>query len=234
MKNPEHVGIIMDGNRRWAEERDLTTFEGHLAGAQRIEPIVEEAAKEGISHLSLYAFSTENWERSKEEKENLMKVFSHMLHDPVVDRFIDQGVRVKILGDYGNDSNDDDHKFPNEIVTAIEALEAASETNDLITVNFALGYGGQDEVVRAANKLIQQGVTHITPELIESQLDTAGQPPVDLMIRTGGVQRTSGFLMWESVYSELYFTDILWPDFTPLNFQGALKSYDPENRRFGK
>jgi undecaprenyl diphosphate synthase len=226
MKNPEHVAITMDGNRRWALDRGLTTFEGHLSGAQRIEPIVKEASEEGISHLSLYAFSTENWERTDEEKDNIMKVFRHMLKDPVVDRFKEQGVRVKILGDYG--------KFPSDIVDDIEDLEKDSETNNRITVNFALGYGGHDEVARATNKLIEKGVTHITPELIESHLDTAGQPPVDLMIRTGGAQRTSGFLMWESTYAELYFTDILWPDFEPPHFQDALTWYDPANRRFGK
>lgn len=226
MKSPEHVAITMDGNRRWAEKRGLTTHEGHFAGAQRIEPIVEEAAKEGISHLSLYAFSTENWDRPDEEKGHIMSVFRHMLKDPVVDRFKEQGIRVKILGDYG--------KFPSDIVEDIEDLQTDSEANNRITVNFALGYGGHDEVIRATNKLIEQGVTHITPELLESQLDTAGQPPVDLMIRTGGAQRTSGFLMWESTYAELYFTDILWPDFTPHDFQDAITWYDPANRRFGR
>ncbi len=226
MKNLEHVSITMDGNRRWAEERGLSTFEGHLAGAQRIEPIVEEAAKEGISHLSLFAFSTENWGRPEEEKKNIMEVFRHMLKDPVVDRFKEQGVRVKILGDYG--------KFPSDIVEDIEDLQENSETNNRITVNFALGYGGHDSVVRAVNKLIEKGVTHVTPELLESQMDTAGLPKVDLSIRPGGELRTSGFMMWESVYSELYFTDVLWPNFTPLDFQNALSEYHTRVRRMGK
>lgn len=226
MERPRHVAITMDGNRRWAEAKGLTTFEGHLAGARRIEPIVQEAGESGIEHLSLFAFSTENFERSADEQVNIMKVFRHMLHDPVVDRFKEQGIRIKILGDYG--------RFPSDIVEDIDNLEKGSEANTKMTVNFALGYGGQDEVLRATNKLLKMGVTYITRELLESQLDTAGQPNVDFMIRTGGSPRTSGFLMWQSVYSDLYFTDTLWPDFAPQDLQCALSEYDPQNRRFGR
>lgn len=223
---PGHVAITMDGNRRWAKEHGLSVVEGHLAGAKRIEPIVEEVAKKGISYLSLYAFSTENWGRPDEEISGLMQVFRYMLQGPEVEHMREQGVRIKMIGDYG--------RFPSDIKENIQNLEAESEVNNRITVNFALGYGGQDEILRAVNKLVESGVTEITRELLESKLDTAGQPPVDLMIRTGGVQRTSGFLMWESAYSELYFTPTLWPDFSTEDFQGALSWYSPQNRRFGK
>lgn len=226
MEVPKHVGIIMDGNRRWAEAKELTTFEGHLAGAQRIEPIVEQAGETGISHLSLYSFSTENWKRGEDEKANIMRVFRQMLHDPVVNRFKEQGVRVKILGDYG--------KFPSDIISDIEALQEGSEANNRLTVNFALGYGGKDEVIRATNKLLDLGVKHVTPELLEEQLDTAGQPDVDLMIRTGGQRRLSGFLLWQSPYAELYFTDTLWPDITKEEFNDAVEWYGQQHRRFGK
>lgn len=226
MKTPEHVAITMDGNRRWAQMHGLSTYEGHLAGAQRIEPVVEEAGKTGISHLSFYSFSTENWNRPDQEKIHLMNVFREMLRSPIPKRLQESGVKVKILGDYG--------RFPSDIIEDIEEIEKKSETNNQLTVNFALGYGGQDEVVRSVNRLIELGVTEITPELIANHLDTAGQPDVDLMIRTGGQQRTSGFLMWQSVYAELFFTQTLWPDFTVQEFHRAVTWYDPETRRFGK
>lgn len=226
MRKLEHVGIIMDGNRRWAKERGLTTFEGHLAGAMRIEPVVQEAAKEDIGHLSLYAFSTENWNRPDEEKSNIINVFRQMLKDPVVDRFKEQGVRVKVLGDY--------EKFPSDIVENIEALQEESKTNERIIVNFALGYGGRDEIVRATNKAITAGHTEMTEEIIANFLDTAGQPDVDLLIRTGGEHRTSNFLPWQTVYAEQYYVDPLWPDFGPEDFDNALNWYKNVDRRFGK
>lgn len=226
MGTPEHVALTMDGNRRWAESHGVSTYEGHLAGAKRIEPIVEEAAKSGISYLSFYSFSTENWSRPEQEKDHIMNVFREMLRSPIPKRLKENGVKVNIIGDYG--------RFPSDIVTEIESIQDTSDTNNQLTVNFALGYGGKDEVVRATNKLLELGVSRVTPELLNSYLDTAGQPDVDLLIRTGGQQRTSGFLMWQSVYAELFFTPTLWPDFTPRKFQEALEWYDSEKRRFGK
>lgn len=223
---PSHLGIIMDGNRRWAKERGLSVEKGHEEGARRIEPLVDYAAKHGISYLTFYSFSTENWNRDPLEVKLLMEVFRKMLHDPVVDRLKANGVRVNIIGDYV--------KFPKDIVEKIEDIHEDSSLNDRITVNFALNYGGREEILNATRFLMAHPVSALSADSFAEHLYTNEQPDPDLIIRTGGQHRLSGFLMWQSAYSELYFTDTLWPDFTPEQFQKALDWYQEQERRFGK
>lgn len=224
---PQHVGFIMDGNRRWADGKTLTVFEGHYEGARRIEPLIEYAGQKEIPHLTFYSFSTENWNRDQAEVAGLMNVFRGMLNDPVVDRLKDKGARVNMIGDY--------EKFPSDIVEKINEIHKNCAENTRITVNFALNYGGHEEIVHATNEAIQKNPnTPITEEMIEDNLYTAGQPRLDLMVRTGGEQRLSNFMPWQIIYAELYFTDILWPDFKPENFENALREYGNRNRRFGK
>lgn len=216
----------MDGNRRWAKKHHLLLEKGHEEGARRIEPIVQEAAKRGIRFLTFYSFSTENWKRNAVEIQTLMNLFRVMLHDPVVTRLNQKGVRVNIIGDY--------YAFPDDIVTRIEEIHEQSKRNSTIITNFALNYGGRDEIVRALRKIGHKHLSDVTEETIASHLDTRDQPDPDLIIRTGGEQRLSNFLTWQSVYSELYFTDVLWPDFTPEEFAKALTWYRNRQRRYGK
>jgi undecaprenyl diphosphate synthase len=223
---PSHIGIIMDGNRRWAKERGLSVEKGHEEGAQRVEPLVDYAAKQGISYLTLYSFSTENWNRDPLEVKLLMHVFRTMLNDPVVDRLQENGVRVNIIGDY--------MKFPEDIVQKIEKIHEESSVNDRITVNFALNYGGREEILNATRFLMDHPMSELTPKIFSEHLYTNEQPDPEMIIRTGGQQRLSGFLMWQSQYSELYFTDTLWPEFHSSEFQKALDWYQEQERRFGR
>lgn len=225
-KELEHIAIVMDGNRRDAKQKGLATAEGHLAGAKRIEPLVARAGELGVPHLSFYAFSTENWGRPEDELKGIMGVFQTMLEGDTPQRMKENGVKMNILGDYAS--------FPSNIVKGIEKIQKESEDNDRITVNFALGYGGRAEIVRAVNMLLSEGVTKVDEKLLSNKLYTAGQPDVDLFIRPGGEQRTSGFLLWQSPYAELYFTDILWPNFTPEELDKAVEWYKSRDRRFGK
>jgi len=224
----KHLGIIMDGNRRWAKAMGKSQYDGHMAGANNIEVIVEAVADRKIPYLTFYSFSQENWERPEAEVNNLLKVFRVMLKSPVVERFKKNNIRMNMIGDY--------LRFPKDIVEDIEKLHEDTRNNSAMTVNFALGYGGRDEIVRSVNRILakNQGETGITAEMIADNLDTAGQPDPDLLIRTGRVSRTSGFLLWQSIYAELYFSNSLWPDFNEKELQEALNWYDPDQRRFGK
>jgi len=223
-KDLQHVGIIMDGNRRWAKSQGLSPEIGHEEGARRIEPLVEEAVKNKVKFLTFYSFSTENWKRSPFEVQKILQVFRTMLYDSTVDRLQGKGVRVNIIGSY--------KAFPSDIVQRVEEIHEMSKKNDVITVNFALNYGGRDEIIRAVSCLVEKK-EKVTEKSLAELLDTSNQPDPDLIIRTGGERRLSNFLTWQSVYSELYFTDVLWPVFTPLEFQSALAWYKERERRFG-
>ncbi len=222
---PQHIGIIMDGNRRWAKAKGLEISEGHEQGAKCIEPLVEAAAKNGVKYITFYSFSTENWKRNPLEVQKIISIFRKMLHDPAVDRLQEKGVRVNIIGNYT--------AFPQDIVERVEEIHEMSKDNSTITANFALNYGGRDEIIRAVSCLMEKG-EKVTEKGISELLDTSGQPDPDLIIRTGGEQRLSNFLTWQSVYSELYFTDVLWPDYTPEELQVAIDWYTDRERRFGK
>lgn len=226
---PTHIGFIMDGNRRWAKEHKLEMFLGHHKGAERIETIVEVAAKRDIKYTTFWAFSTENWQREKGEVETLMKVFRDMLSGPVVGRMIKNGVKLHVIGDY--------KAFPKDIVMGIEKLKEASKNNTKITANIALNYGGRAEILEVVKRLIEHAKaqsSEIDEEMFASYLYTSGQPDPDMIVRTGGELRLSGFLPWQAVYSELYFTDTYWPDFDEKEFDKALEEYAKRQRRFGK
>lgn len=249
VKSPKHVAIIMDGNRRWAKKRGLAAVAGHaFATDSVVEKIIERAGELGISYLTLWAFSTENWERDADEVSAVMNIFRKALATKV-EKFIQKGARLQLIGDTS--------RFAPDIQKGMEQAIEKSKNNTKITVTFALNYGGRDEILRAVNRLISESANqHIlrqaqdlvgdsvesaisdgqktTEERISAYLDTAGMPDPDLVIRTGGEQRLSGFLMWQAAYSELYFTDVLFPDFTPSEFDRALEEYQNRQRRFGK
>lgn len=224
VKLPKHVAVLMDGNRRWARKQGLSAIKGHAYAVERVvEELIERAGERGIEYLTLWAFSTENWTRDRKEVEGLMNLFRKALVTKV-EKFIEKGARLRLIGDMS--------KFAPDIQEGMEKAIAASEKNDKIVVTFALNYGGRDEIVRAVNKAIKRG------ELIDEAglgqlLDTAGMPDPDLIIRTGGEQRLSGFMAWQATYAEFYFTEVLFPDFTPKELDKALEEYQVRQRRFG-
>lgn len=222
---PQHVAIIMDGNRRWAKSKGLSLFEGHKKGEEKIEPLVDYAIELGIPYLTFWAFSTENWRREKREVEFLLRLYRENLAKKV-DSFHRKNVRVNIVGNLS--------MFPKDIQEKTKDWMRKTKNNTKITVNIALSYGGRDEIIRAINKVINNKRSHVTEKEFSQFLDTEGQPDPDLIIRTGGEKRLSGFLLWQSEYTELYFTDIYWPDFTPEEFKKAIYEYQHRQRRFGK
>ncbi len=230
-KIPKHVGIIMDGNRRWAKKQGLTALAGHAVAVDAVvEKLIERAAELDIQYLTLWAFSTENWERGEEEVTGLMNLFRKALVTKV-EKFIEKGARLKMIGDLS--------RFSPDIQEGMKKAMKASAGNTKITVTFALNYGGRDEIVRAVNRYLStcedspRRMTYKDCPLTQ-YLDTAGMPDPDLVIRTGGEQRTSGFLMWSSAYSELYFTETLFPDFGPEQFDRAIEEYENRQRRYGR
>lgn len=223
----KHVAIIMDGNRRWAKQKGLDSVKGHEhAATHAIEPLIEHCAKLKIPYVTFWAFSTENWKRDKEELSGLFNVFRLALGTLAL-KFIKKGAKLKILGDIA--------RFPDDIAKKCLEMMSNSAKNHQITVTFALNYGGRDEIVRAVKKIIKEGIpeSQITEQTISDHLDTAGIPDPDIIIRTGGEQRTSGYLPWQSVYSELYFVKKLFPDFTSEDLDHALTDFTNRDRRFG-
>lgn len=207
----------MDGNRRWARNRGLGAVAGHAYAVDSVvENLIERAGELGIKYLTLWAFSTENWGRAEDEVTGIMQLFRKALMTKVK-KFIEKGARLKMIGDMS--------RFSPDIQEGMKKAMVASERNDKITVTFALNYGGRDEIRRAVEKGGME---------FEKYLDTVGMPDPELVIRTGGEERLSGFLMWQSVYSELYFTDILFPDFGKEQFEAAIEEYQKRQRRFGK
>jgi len=216
-KIPKHVAIIMDGNRRWAKKQGLSAIAGHnYVVDQVIEPIIERCGDLGIEYLTLWAFSTENWGRDPIELSGLMALFKRGIMEKL-GGLIKKGARLRMIGDLS--------KFSPDLQEGMRKAIKESEGNTKINVTFALNYGGRDEIVRAVGK---GGVE------FEKYLDTVGMSDPDLIIRTGGEQRLSGFMMWQSAYSELYFTKTLMPDLTIEKFDLAIEEYQNRQRRFGK
>jgi len=228
LKNlPLHIGIIMDGNGRWAKARGLPRLFGHRAGAENIHRIVEACADIGVKVLTVYAFSTENWGRPREEVEGLMRLLQETL-DREVPQMHEKGVRLWHSGDLS--------RLSPEMQQAIsDALELTRE-NDRIILNVALNYGGRAEIVEAVRKIIREGVRpeDVTEEMISAHLYTAGLPDPDLIIRTAGEMRLSNFLIWQAAYAEYYSTTVLWPDFDRAELEKALDAYAHRERRFGR
>lgn len=220
---PTHIAIIMDGNRRWAGERGLSVLAGHKKVADEIlEPLVEHAAIRGVKYMTFWAFSTENWNRNASEVSGILAIFRHVIRKRW-QRLHEKGVRVRIVGDIT--------KFPADIRKALADVVHQTKDNSKITAVFALNYGGRDEIIRAIHTL-ENGKT-VTQEEFAKHLDTGGIPDPDLIIRTSGEQRLSGFLPWQSVYSELYFPPFHMPDFTTEKLDEAIDIYGGRKRRFG-
>ena len=217
-----HVAIIMDGNGRWAKKRFLPRVAGHKAGVEAVRTIVRAAAEMGLEAMTLYAFSSENWKRPEEEVSDLMGLMKRFILSDL-DEFAEGGVRLKIIGNW--------RALAPDVVELIEGALERTAGNSRTTLAVALNYGAQDELVRAANAAAAEGP--ITAEAIEAHLDTADLPPLDLLIRTSGEVRLSNFLLWQSAYAELYFTDKLWPDFKPADLQAALDHFARRERRYG-
>jgi undecaprenyl diphosphate synthase len=217
-----HVAIIMDGNGRWAKRRHLPRLVGHQRGVESVRRLVKAAHHIGLEALTLYAFSTENWRRPEEEVSDLMGLMKRFILSDL-DEFAENNVRLKIIGDYV--------KFTPDVVELVNKALARTADNTGVTLVVALNYGSQDEIARAATKAAAKGP--ITPDTIAAELDTADLPPLDLLIRTSGELRLSNFLMWQAAYAELYFTDVLWPDFTPEHLNQALAAFAERERRYG-
>ncbi|MDI6800784.1 MAG: polyprenyl diphosphate synthase [Thermodesulfovibrionales bacterium] len=227
MSIPLHIGIIMDGNGRWAEMRGLPRFEGHRRGVERAMEITEAALGTGIKVLSLYAFSIENWRRPEDEISVIMSLLESTLKGKSLN-FMKEGIKFKVIGNRDRLSDN-----TREIVESVERL---TENNDKFTLQCALSYSGRDEIIRAVKRAISIGLSpeDISEERISQLLDTSGIPDLDLIIRTSGEQRLSNFLLWQSAYSEFYFTSTLWPDFTKEELLEAIYNYQTRDRRFGK
>jgi undecaprenyl diphosphate synthase len=230
-KLPRHVALIMDGNRRWARERGLSPLKGHLEGEKRIEPIVDRAIELGISYLTFWAFSTENWKRTKREVDFLLNLYRRNLAK-TVDNFHRKNVRMNVIGNL--------EMFPRDIQEKTKEWTGRTKDDSRITVNIALSYGGRDELLRAVGKLVAEipnpksQIPKLDERIFSQYLDTVGQPDPDLLIRTGGEFRLSGFMSWQIAYTELYFTEKYWPDFRVAEFDKAIAEYQRRQRRFGR
>lgn len=231
MNIPNHVAIILDGNGRWAKKRMLPRNMGHKAGAKTVEQILEDAHEIGIKYLTVYAFSTENWNRPQDEVTALMKLLRNYLEN-CIKRANKNNMRVRVIGERS--------RLDEDILDKIVELEEASKDNTGITFIIALNYGSRDEITRAVRKIAgesKKGMIspeEITEELIAKYLDTEDIPDPDLLIRTSGEQRLSNFLLWQLAYTEFYFTDVLWPDFNKEELIKAVIKYNGRERRFGK
>lgn len=231
MKIPNHVAIILDGNGRWAKKRMLPRNMGHTAGARTVEKILEDAHDIGIKYVTVYAFSTENWNRPGDEVSALMKLLRNYLED-CIKRANKNDMRVRVIGERG--------RLDSDILSRIDELENASKNNTGINFTIALNYGSRDEITRAVKRIAEDcrkgslKTSEITEELISSYLDTGDLPDPDLLIRTSGEERLSNYLLWQLAYTEFYFTDVLWPDFTKEDLIKAVVQYNGRERRFGK
>ncbi|QQG42829.1 MAG: di-trans,poly-cis-decaprenylcistransferase [Candidatus Giovannonibacteria bacterium] len=220
---PLCVGIILDGNRRWAKERGLPFFEGHRQGLDNVEPIALAARDMGVKHLALYAFSTENWERPKKEVSMLMSLFETMAKDKA-DRLIKEGAKVRFAGQLW--------RFSENLQKLMREAEEKSPAEPKITIWILLSYGGRADIAQAAGALAKKGEA-ASEESLARNLWTAGMPDPDIIIRTGGEQRQSNFLLWQAAYSELFFPKTFWPEFTKEEFENIINEYKKRERRNG-
>lgn len=226
---PVHIGIIMDGNGRWAKKRKLPRTAGHSVGAKTFKKIARYCNKIGIKYLTVYAFSTENWKRPKDEVEAIMKLLKDYLVD--AKNFKDENIKVKFIGDLA--------PLSDELKRLIKESEDGSANATGLNLNIALNYGGRDEIAFAARKLAEDykngkiTADEIDEKAISNNIYTAGQPDPDIIIRPSGEYRLSNFLIWQAAYSEFWYSDVLWPDFKPKDLDKAIIDYQKRNRRFG-
>jgi len=223
---PEHIAIILDGNGRWATKHNVPRAQGHKAGCETLEGIVEDCARLGVKYLTVYAFSTENWKRSSEEVGALMQLFRFYIVK-LVDIAMKNDIRVRMIGDLS--------RFDPDIRASVEKVVSKTENNEGMTFCFAINYGGRDELRRAVISMAEDGtdLKNISEADISEHLDTKGMPDPDLLIRTSGELRISNFLLWQLAYSEFYITDTLWPDFHRAELEDAIISFNQRKRRFG-
>ena len=227
---PTHVGIIMDGNGRWAKKRGMPRSVGHSYGAKTFKNITRYISKCGVKYLTLYAFSTENWKRPFEEVNALMKIFRQYLVDSLTD-FREDDIKVNFIGDRS--------AFAKDIIDLIEETEDVAKNRKGMQLNIAMNYGGRDELIHAVKAIIDDvnegklSSGDISEQTVSDRLYTSGQPDPDLIIRTGGEHRLSNFMLFQAAYSEFYSTEVLWPDFKPEDFDKAVEVFNQRNRRFG-
>lgn len=231
LRIPQHVAIIMDGNGRWAKQRGLPRTDGHIQGQEALRATLRAATELGIRYLSVYAFSTENWSRPQEEVDALMELLVRAIHAETPE-LMKEGVRIRAIGDLS--------RLPAKAQQALQECITLTEANDRTTLVLALSYSSRDELVRATRQLarqVQQGLLQpeeITEEFLSASLDTADLPEPDLLIRTGGEERISNFLLWQIAYAELFFSSTYWPDFGREALLEAIEAYSARERRFGK
>ncbi len=224
IKIPRHIAIIMDGNRRWAKRKLLPTGYGHKKGFDAFVSIADACGKLGVEYLTVYAFSTENWSRSAEEVDTLTGIIKNSVSS-YIPKLTENNMRLRVLGEL--------HRFDEDTQKALTDSINASRNNTGLNVNICLSYGGRADITAAVNKLLSSGKTSVTEKDITESLYTSGMPEPELMIRTGGEIRISNFLLWQCAYSEMYFTDELWPDFNADSLMDAVKWYSGRHRRFG-
>ena len=227
--NPQHIAIIMDGNGRWAKKRMLPRTVGHVKGAATVRKVVQACVNAGVDHLTLFAFSTENWRRPPDEVSKLMDLFVQYMQKELFDLQA-QGIRLRVIGDR--------RPLGPELCQWIDRVEEKTRGNQRFHLTVALNYGGQWDILQAVQKWQQahpgEALDALAPAALSEHLSTAGLPDPDLLIRTGGEARVSNFLLWQMAYTEMYFTDVLWPDFSESHLQKALLWYGQRVRRFGR
>lgn len=223
---PRHIGYIVDGNRRWAKEHGLPTYEGHIAGYSAVQEVVEASFQAGVEYVSAYVFSTENWKRSEDEVSRLMKLALKIARSDI-NLLLDNNVKVRVLGSRNGISD--------VILKEIESIESRSANNTAGTLALCFNYGGQVELADAFKEVVRTGIDpeSITPNRIAEHLYAPDIPPIDLVVRTGGEKRLSNFMLWRAAYSEFIFLDKFWPDMTKEDVAAILKEYSARNRRFG-
>ena len=224
---PGHVAIIMDGNGRWAKERGWSRSEGHRLGTENVRRVVRALAKRGVNYVTFYAFSTENWDRPAHEVHSLMELLGRTIESETSVLHA-EGVRIRHLGRLD--------RLPESLQAAVERSVELTRHNTTINLSVAFDYGGREEIVGAARRLIESGIDarDLTEQMLAAELYTAGMPDPDLIIRTAGEMRLSNFLLWQSAYAEYYSTSTLWPDFDEADLEMALEEYERRQRRFGR
>ena len=223
---PQHVAIIMDGNGRWAKERGLLRVQGHRAGLETLREIVRHSQRLGVRYLTVYAFSTENWKRPKDEVSGIFKLVVKYVQTELAE-LCENNVRVSILGNW------DDLAVPQESKDSLKILIGSTEKNTGLRFNIALNYGGRAEILKAVNELLASGSGPVDEEEFSKHLYTAGMPDPDVIIRTSGENRLSNFLTWQSAYSEIVLTPVYWPDFTPEEYEACIVQFQSRDRRYG-
>ncbi|MGL4739422.1 MAG: isoprenyl transferase [Sarcina sp.] len=223
---PKHIAIIMDGNGRWAKKRGLPRTMGHKAGAETIRKVLRECDDLGVKYLTLYAFSTENWKRPKDEVNAIMKLLVEFLRKEIAELH-SNNVKVTTIGDL--------NKIPQFCQDEIAMAKDLTKDNTGVVLNVAFNYGGRDEIIRAVQKCIESGINsnELTEDIFENYLDTSGMPDPDIIIRPSGEQRISNYLLWQCAYSEFWYSNINWPDFKPEDLREAIYDFQNRDRRFG-